>query len=376
MTDRPMNITMLRAETGAPDTDDMVAVHRIFRREFRLLARVIRTSPPVAVPRTEAIAKHLEFIMTALHNHHETEDEFLWPALVERAAPSAAVTERMEAQHAAVAVHLDRASVLLAQWRVDPGRAVAADLATTLTELSKALIEHLDDEEREILPLVRDHLTSAEWTEFGQKSFDKFPRSALPMMLGQVLEEATPRDVKVFLGELPLPIRLVWRLRGRAQYERYIGAIRGVVATSPRRNRMRSQGNKLGVATYRRSDGRIGGRGAKGLRVLLITVPGRRTDVPHTTPVRYFPHAGGYLVAATDGGRVAEPQWMRNLRAAGRAEIQVDAERFPVTVEVLDGPAKDQLWQDVVLARAPFFADYVRKSGRDVAIALLTRESK
>ncbi|WP_436499455.1 nitroreductase/quinone reductase family protein [Actinokineospora sp. HUAS TT18] len=373
MTDRPMNITIARAETGAPDTDDMVAVHRIFRREFTLLARVIRTSPPVLVPRTEAIAKHLEFILTALHNHHETEDEFLWPLLVERAAPTAEVTERMAAQHAAVAAHLDRASVLLAEWRVDPGRAVAADLAATLEALSKALVEHLDDEEREILPLVRAYVTSAEWTAFGQKSFDKFPRSALPMMLGQVLEEATPRDVKVFLGELPAPIRLFWRLRGRRQYERYIGAIRGVART--RGNRMRSQGNKLGVATYRRSDGKLGGKGAKGLRVLLITVPGRRSGVPHTTPVRYFPHAGGYLVAATDGGRAAEPQWMRNLRAATRAEVQVDAERFPVTVEVLDGPAKDQLWQDVVLTRAPFFADYVRKSGRDIAIALLKKDA-
>ncbi|CRK56368.1 hypothetical protein [Alloactinosynnema sp. L-07] len=36
----------------APDTDDMVAVHRIFRRELRLLARIVRRCPPVVVPRS------------------------------------------------------------------------------------------------------------------------------------------------------------------------------------------------------------------------------------------------------------------------------------------------------------------------------------
>jgi hypothetical protein len=82
-------------------------------------------------------------------------------------------------------------------------------------------------------------------------------------------------------------------------------------------------GNGLAVLLYRRSNGRIGGAARGGTRVLLLTVPGRKSGTPHTTPVSYFEDEGGYVVAGTAAGRKQDPQWFRNLRAASRAHVEL-----------------------------------------------------
>lgn len=131
-------------------------------------------------------------------------------------------------------------------------------------------------------------------------------------------------------------------------------------------------GNKLAAWLYKRSDGRVGGS-ARGVPVLLLTVPGRTTGTPRTVPVAYFDHEGAYLVAATAGGSKRDPQWIRNLSAVDRAEVQVGEKKHLVDVRIAEGAERDQLWRDVIISRAPSFAGYEEKSGqRQIPIALLT----
>jgi len=130
--------------------------------------------------------------------------------------------------------------------------------------------------------------------------------------------------------------------------------------------------NALAVSLYRRSGGRIGGS-AKGVDVLLLTVAGRRTGKPHTVPVAYLEHGDGYLVTGSGGGMRDEPQWFRNLRSADGAEVEIEIgrTRTPAVVHVSQDDERDALWHDVVLARAPFFAKYQDKSGREIPVATL-----
>jgi deazaflavin-dependent oxidoreductase (nitroreductase family) len=77
------------------------------------------------------------------------------------------------------------------------------------------------------------------------------------------------------------------------------------------------------VWLYQRTSSRIGGRGM-GRLPLLLTVPGRRSGTPHTVPVAYLDHNGGYLLVGTGmGGTRAVPQWFLNLQAAGTGHIQI-----------------------------------------------------
>ena len=110
--------------------------------------------------------------------------------------------------------------------------------------------------------------------------------------------------------------------------------------------------------------------------VLVLTVTGRRTGTPFTVPVVYFPHEGDYLVMGSAGGMKDDPQWVRNLKAAGQAHIQVGTEIYVAHGRVTDGTERDELWQTVVLARAPFAAKYAEKSGRRIPIARLTPSAR
>ncbi len=133
----------------------------------------------------------------------------------------------MADQHRVVATCVARTRGLLRWWRDDPSDASSSELVATLDLLSDALAEHLDEEEEYVLPLVRRHLTVSEWEELGQRSLEKFPRGALPVLLGQLLDVTSPLERAQFFGKLPIPVRLTWRLAGRRRYARYIRRVRG-----------------------------------------------------------------------------------------------------------------------------------------------------
>jgi deazaflavin-dependent oxidoreductase (nitroreductase family) len=136
-------------------------------------------------------------------------------------------------------------------------------------------------------------------------------------------------------------------------------------------NKVMAAGNRAADWVYRRTKGRVGGS-AKGVPVLLLTVPGRKSGKPRTVPLAYFEHGNGYVVTASAGGAKADPQWIHNLGAAGKAHITVFEDQHEVDARIADNAERDELWQDIVLARAPFFTKYEEKSGRKIPIALLT----
>jgi len=206
----------------SPNTQEMVVIHRIFRRGFPKLADLARRVPAHDTAWAGAVAAHAEFLLNGLHHHHTAEDEHLWPLLLERTQPDALLVARMEDQHAVVATHVARIRHLLPGWRAAPS---GSELAPGLDKLSIALAQHLDEEEAEILPLVRAHITVAEWQEMGDAAFAKFSNEEKLIALGQMLDVATPEEATGFLATLPLPIRLMWRLAGRRRYARYMETV-------------------------------------------------------------------------------------------------------------------------------------------------------
>jgi deazaflavin-dependent oxidoreductase (nitroreductase family) len=140
---------------------------------------------------------------------------------------------------------------------------------------------------------------------------------------------------------------------------------------NPVANKVMAAGNRAAAWVYRRTKGRVGGS-AKGVPVLLLTVPGRKSGTLRTVPVAYFEHGNGYLVAASAGGAKTDPQWIHNLGAAGKAHVTVFKDQHDVDARIADRAERDKLWEEVVLAQAPFFAKYEEKFGRTIPIALLT----
>jgi deazaflavin-dependent oxidoreductase (nitroreductase family) len=129
-------------------------------------------------------------------------------------------------------------------------------------------------------------------------------------------------------------------------------------------------GNRIGVWMYRAFDGRLASYN-KGAKVLMITTPGRRTGVLHSTCVRYLDVPEGFLVWGTASGAPRDPDWFRNLRKAELADVQVGSQTLRVMPRELVAEERDKAWNDIVLAQAPEVEKYAQRAGRTIPVALL-----
>ncbi|NIK57077.1 nitroreductase/quinone reductase family protein [Kribbella shirazensis] len=135
--------------------------------------------------------------------------------------------------------------------------------------------------------------------------------------------------------------------------------------------RMMRIGNRIGVWMYRTLDGRLAS-GSKDVHVLLLTTPGRRSGVPRSTCVRYVGTADGLVVWGTGSGSREDPDWFRNLRAAGSTEVQIGAGHIRMRSRELTGAERATVWTDVILREDPRIGRYATKARRTIPVAVLT----
>ncbi len=210
-----MTIGMDTTTVGC-DTTDMRIVHRLFRREFRLLPGLVCSVKPGDLGRAGIVAGHADEQIDALHHHHAGEDDLIWPRLSQRAALDAELIAAMGQQHQHIASLLAAAQTQLQAWRHS---ATGVDLIETLETLSGRLDAHLDQEERYVLPLVERYLTAQEWAEVGRRGMASIPRRRRLVFLGCILEDADPAERREFLAaHVPVAARIAYRLIGRRQY--------------------------------------------------------------------------------------------------------------------------------------------------------------
>ncbi|MBD3783799.1 MAG: hemerythrin domain-containing protein [Micrococcales bacterium] len=210
-----------------PWIQEMVVVHRAFRREFPAAAAMVRRTAAGDTQRAKVVADHIRLGLAGLHMHHTGEDVLLWPLLLERAAPSTGLVETMQAQHYGVEARTEAILPALDAWQARPTRASGEHLAALIYDFAAALFEHLDLEEREILPLAERYVTAAEWNQLANHGKDSMRPNELPIMFGLVLEEATPEERARLLANLPAPVRLLLRTVGAWQFARYVRRVRG-----------------------------------------------------------------------------------------------------------------------------------------------------
>jgi hemerythrin-like domain-containing protein len=208
------------------DTRDMVLVHRVFRREFWLLALMMRQVTDGDTATAGRVFRHAREMLAALHQHHHSEDELLWPRLLQRAPVSADLVERMQAQHNAIAGILQRIEMTLPRWQRTALIRDAGTLTTEMEELHAQLDEHLGEEEQHVLPLVGQTITAAEWAELAQHGFAAMPKRRALVFLGYILESASPAERARFLHHVPPPVRLLYRVIGKRAFRRETATLR------------------------------------------------------------------------------------------------------------------------------------------------------
>lgn len=107
-----------------------------------------------------------------------------------------------------------------------------------------------------------------------------------------------------------------------------------------------------------------------GLTSLMLTVTGRKSGTPRTTPVLCVPYQGGYLIAGSNFGGPTEPIWVLNVRAATTVGVGIDGTHLTCLPRELDGPERDAAWSHMLTAW-PNYAKYAERTGRTIPVFLL-----
>jgi deazaflavin-dependent oxidoreductase (nitroreductase family) len=125
---------------------------------------------------------------------------------------------------------------------------------------------------------------------------------------------------------------------------------------------------------YRSSGGRKGNT-IVGRPVFLLDVVGRSSGERRPVMLMHVPRGDDLVVVASAGGSDTTPNWYKNLLAAGRAEVQVGADRWSVAArELEDGPERDECWS-LAAAVYPGFDSYQGFTERRIPVAVLERRA-
>jgi iron-sulfur cluster repair protein YtfE (RIC family) len=216
---------------GGPmiDTSDMLFAHRVFRRELRSAPELIGGVEAGDTKRSALVADHLGYIVAGLHHHHAAEDELLWPPLRTRVPSSDATIQQMEEAHAAIAESVETVQTVRTPWRISAGRELAAQLIGATEDLSATVDTHLEDEERNILPLISQHITANEWKHVVKRGAEFLPKNKMALVfLGLTLQNLTPDEQRQFLAGIPTAARILWKLFGDRTFDSYRAKLDGV----------------------------------------------------------------------------------------------------------------------------------------------------
>ncbi|MCW2632619.1 MAG: Hemerythrin cation binding domain protein [Pseudonocardia sp.] len=184
------------------DLSGFLAAHRSMRVEYGRLADV--TTTPRDAAHEALIDDQTAVFLDLLHQHHQGEDELLWPRLRERVPERVADLDLLEEEH----------------HKIDPLLQAAGDKshsresrAAALAELHALINQHLDDEERIALPLICEYITPQEWEDVGKQAVAKMSPKQRKIAFGHSAVLADPAELAELMSQLPPPVRLILKYR-------------------------------------------------------------------------------------------------------------------------------------------------------------------
>jgi deazaflavin-dependent oxidoreductase (nitroreductase family) len=125
------------------------------------------------------------------------------------------------------------------------------------------------------------------------------------------------------------------------------------------------------VAEYEASDGTRNST-MRGKPVVILTTLGAKSGKVRKTPLMRVEHDGAYAVVASLGGAPQHPVWYHNVVAHPQVELQDGAEKHEYVAREVTGEEK-ALWWERSVAAWPDYAEYQKKTDREIPVFVLER---
>jgi deazaflavin-dependent oxidoreductase (nitroreductase family) len=109
-----------------------------------------------------------------------------------------------------------------------------------------------------------------------------------------------------------------------------------------------------------------------GLPVVIITTRGNRSGKIRKMALMRVEHQGEYALVASLGGAPKHPVWYYNVKADPNVTIQDGPEPFDFRAREVTGAEKTKWWERAVAAYPPY-ADYQKKTDRQIPVFVATR---
>ncbi|MER5967070.1 nitroreductase family deazaflavin-dependent oxidoreductase [Streptomyces sp. NPDC002057] len=120
------------------------------------------------------------------------------------------------------------------------------------------------------------------------------------------------------------------------------------------------------------SSGGTKGTTLRGMPVVLVTNVGVKSGKIRKTPLMRVEHEGAYALVASNGGAVKHPVWYHNLVAAPLVELRDGTEVWDMDARLVTGEERAAWWERAVAA-FPDYADYQRKTDREIPVFVVER---
>lgn len=145
-----MATRLLNDDGRASMATAMMSSHHAFRRDLACFADALSAIAKGDASRAAHVAEEWTRFRAALHGHHTLEDTAVFPDLRTRHLAAAAELDTLHAQHLAIDPLLERGD------RTVAGPSRVEEALAVVRELDRALAEHLELEERVVIPHLRD----------------------------------------------------------------------------------------------------------------------------------------------------------------------------------------------------------------------------
>jgi deazaflavin-dependent oxidoreductase (nitroreductase family) len=108
----------------------------------------------------------------------------------------------------------------------------------------------------------------------------------------------------------------------------------------------------------------------KGRAVVLLTTRGAKTGKLRKVPLMRVEHDGHYAIVASLGGAPKNPVWYHNVKADPHVELQDGTVTRDFKAREVTGEEKAVWWERAVAAY-PDYADYQKKTTREIPVFVL-----
>lgn len=170
--------------------------HECFRRDFERLRTTLESDQVVFdESRSAALAWHWRGLSAVLEHHHENEDRAIFPKVASTFPSAAEALRGLEEEHVRLVELLEKAATVMPRVRTE--RAAATELAK---EMEALVGDHLDAEEREIVPLFSRCFSGEEWARMEARTTEELREAGLfPFVLPWITEGMDEATVRIAL---------------------------------------------------------------------------------------------------------------------------------------------------------------------------------